>query len=82
MVKVMPSEHRYIDGTLRQGYFCGNCGQPVNMIGTNHFIRWKSVNDADPLLWACEANPKLVNQLHDANPPRDVKPHYILKGVV
>lgn len=60
----MPAEYNYIDGTLRQGYFCSRCGQTTNMYGSGHQL--------------CTSNPKLVEQLTRANPPPGIKPHFVL----
>lgn len=71
----MSAEYRYIDGTLRVGYFCANCGQTINMLGSGHFDSdFRNVNEG----WTCRTNRKLVEQLRRANPLPGVKPHYIL----
>lgn len=71
------SEYRYIDGTLRAGYFCHNCGQTVNILATGHFEQdWRVYNDT----WRCHANRQLVQQLKRANPSPGTKPHYTLSS--
>ncbi len=65
------SEYRYYDGTLRQGYFCVNCGQTINMVATGHYYKISKIH-----AWTCESNPVLVGRLRRANPPPGVKPHF------
>lgn len=62
----MYPEYRKPNGALSQGYYCMNCGNTTNMVGTGH-------GDGK-----CEANPTLVKQLNRANPAPGVKPHYTL----
>jgi len=72
----MPAEHYRPNGKLSQGYFCSNCGQPCNMMGSGH---------RSPLDWTrtlCEPNLKLVKQLRMANPEPERKPHFIVPGVI
>lgn len=62
----MSAEYKYIDGTLRAGHFCSNCGQTVNMIGTGHVEgftpEWPRMT-----IWKCQSNRELVEKLYRAN---------------
>lgn len=70
----MPAEYRYIDGTLRPGYFCDHCGETVNMLGSGHFDHdYRVYND----MWICKSNRKLVDALRRANPTPGTKPHIV-----
>lgn len=62
-------EHRRPNGDLSPGYFCCNCGG-AGMSSYGHF-RVK-----------CLTNSKLVKALNAANPPRGVKPRYILDSKI
>ncbi len=73
-------EHRYIDGTLRHGYYCMNCGDAVSLYG--HFYLFAIKRGPDPFFWKCTSNPTLVEQLKRANPPPGIKPRYIRPGVI
>ena len=50
----MPAEHWRPTG-LSQGYYCGRCGKPTNMVGTGH--------GRD----LCIPNPVLVERLNELN---------------
>lgn len=68
------AEYRYFDGTLRQGYYCLNCGLTVNMYGSGHnTLDYRVLTDE----WLCEANPKLVEKLERAN-PLSGRPHFTI----
>lgn len=68
-------EYHYIDGTLRSGYFCVNCGQTCNMYAIQHIGR---VTDT----FMCKPNRALVAQLYRANPPTGIKPHFVRQADV
>jgi hypothetical protein len=72
---VVVNQYYDIDGTLRHGFFCSNCGQHTSWDATDHdpvifhaFSKikyWSRTVIPEP---SCKQNPKRVEKLMRANP--------------
>lgn len=74
----MPAEHYGVDGTLRQGYYCLNCGEQIGWL-YGHMLPYATSQSAR--IWRCKTNWTLVEAMRRANPTWGAKPHFTKHAV-